>query len=448
MKDILLINTPISRKKRIPDSDTSVPTIGIGYIYTQLILSGYECKFIDAVVDSLLPDEIIEIINQSDAEYIGLNVFSSNFGIVRFIIENTKSPRKFFLGGPAIHTLISEIKTWKSNNSITIVAGEADHILPKLIENSMPLEKLSTNVNIIYVTPDSPFFPSNIDLPLDRSIFKNEPIQRPDLDLVESHIITSRGCIYNCAFCTAAKSVNPRMKPRYRSYESLAEEIESIHNKHPETNSIRVLDDLFLRNQNSIDLAIRLFPKNNLYWRSMAHVNTFRDLPSSSLENIKKSGCRELFIGVESGNDETLKHIRKPFSSNIAFNTISRILDAQIPVKCYFILGLPGETEPQLKDTVDFASRLWNYAYKRGVQFRISPFRFRPYHGTALYNEILKKGQTISEIINRIDIADTNSTNSYDCVAGIYAEYDENTLNKYMSEMEKLDTYKSVKTIN
>jgi radical SAM superfamily enzyme YgiQ (UPF0313 family) len=448
MKDILFINTPISRINRVPDSDTSVPPVGIGYIYTQLTLSGYKCQFIDAAVNSLLPDEIIKIINQTDAKYVGLNIFSSNFGIIRSIVENVEPPTRFFLGGPAVHTLISEIKTWKSSSSIIIVVGEAEHILPKLIENQLPLEKLTDTVSIIYVTPDSPFFPSNIDLPLDRSIFKNEPVQRPDLGLVESHIIASRGCLYNCAFCTAAKSVNPGMKPRYRSYESLAEEIESIHNKHPETNSIRVLDDLFLRNQDSIDLAIRLFPENNLRWRSMAHINTFRYLPSSRLEDIKKSGCQELFIGIESGNDETLKHIRKPFSSNIAFNTISRILDAQIPVKCYFILGLPGETESQLKDTIDFASRLWDYANKRGVQFRISPFRFRPYHGTALYNELLKKGQTVTEIVNRIDIVDTNSTNSYDCVAGIYAEYDENTLNKYMSEMEKLNTYKSVKPIN
>jgi len=441
MKDILLINTPIFRINRDPDSEISVPPVGIGYIYTQLTLLGYECQFIDAVVNSLLPDEIIKIINQSDAEHIGLNIFSSNFSIIRFIVESVESPRKIFLGGPAVHTLISEIKTWKTNNSITIVAGEAEHILPKLIENLMPIEKLSANVNTIRVTPDSPFFPSNIDIPLDRSIFKNEPVQRPDLGLTESHLIASRGCLYNCAFCTAATSVNPGMKPRYRSYESLAKEIEIIREIHPETNCIRMLDDLFLRNQDSIDLAIGLFPGNNLYWRSMAHINTFRDLPSRRLEDIKKSGCRELFIGIESGNDETLKRIHKPFSSNTAYKTVSRILDAQISVKCYFILGFPGETKSHLKDTLALASRLRDSANKRGVQLRISPFRFRPYHGTALYDELLKKGRTITEIINRIDMADTSSYNPYDCVAGIYAEYDEDTLNKYMIEMEKLNVY-------
>jgi len=441
MTDILLINTPIYRTNRDPDSGNSVPPIGMGYIYTQLTLSGYDCQFIDAVVNRLLPDEILKIINQSDAEYIGLNIFSSNFDIVRLLVENVESPRKFLLGGPAVRTLISEIESWNSNSSITVVAGEAELILPEIIRHPTQAEKHSSNLNIVNVTPESPFYPSNIDLPLNRSIFKNEPIQRQDLGLIESHIIASRGCFYNCAFCTAATSLNPQIKPRYRTYDSLTKEIEMIRKLHPETNCIRVLDDLFIRTEASIELAIKLFPENNLYWRSMAHINTFRDLPSSWLEGIKKSGCRELFIGIESGNDDTLKHIRKPFSADAAYKTISRILDAQISVKCYFVLGFPGDTELAVKDTVTLASHLRDYADKIGVQLRIISFRFRPYHGTALYDELVKKGRTITQIQNRIDISDTNTFNPYDCVSGIYAEYDENTLNKYMKEMEGLNAY-------
>lgn len=442
MTDILLINTPISRLNRDPEAGISVPPMGIGYIYTQLTLSGYECQFLDAVVDSLLPDKILEIINQSDAKYIGLNIFSSNFEVIRFIVENVEFPRKFLLGGPAIHTLISEIKDWNLNRDITVIAGEAELMLPEIIKFQTRTEKHSSDLKIVNVTPESPFYPSNIDLPLDRSIFKNEPIHRQDLGLIESHIIASRGCSYNCAFCTAATSLNLKIKPRYRTYDSLAQEIEAIRKLHPKTNCIRVLDDLFLRNQESIELAIKLFPENSIYWRSMAHINTFCDLPYNMLDEIKKSGCRELFIGIESGNEETLKHIRKPFSALTAYKTIARILDAQISVKCYFILGFPGETELAAKDTFTLASRLRNYADKVGVQLRISPFRFRPYHGTTLYNEIINKGQTILPIMNRMDISDTRIFNPYDCVSGVYADYDENTLNKYMMEMEKLNDYK------
>jgi radical SAM superfamily enzyme YgiQ (UPF0313 family) len=439
MTDVLLINSPIFRANRDPDSENSVPPIGLGYIYTQLILAGYQCQFLDAIVDKLLPNEIVNIINESDAHYIGLNVFSSNFDIVHAIMKDVTVSKTFLLGGPSIYNLIPEIKTWGINNDVIVITGEAELIVPEIIQNPKQWENSFENIKIIHVTPESPFYPTNIDLPLDRSIFKNEPIQRSDLDLTESHIIASRGCLYNCAFCSAATTLNQHLKPRYRSYDSLCNEIETIQKLQSKTNCIRVLDDLFLRNQSSIELAVRLFSKSNLFWRSMAHVNTFRDLSSKWLSDIKNSGCRELFIGVESGNDETLRHIRKPFSAEIAYKTITRILDSRISVKCYFILGFPGETESRLQDTLSLASCLQGYASQVGGKLRISAFRFRPYHGTALYNELVEKGQSITQIANRLDTLKSNSFNPYDCMSGVYAEYNESILNKYMMEMEKLN---------
>lgn len=133
--------------------------------------------------------------------------------------------------------------------------------------------------------------------------------------------------------------------------------------------------------------------------------------------------------------------MRKPFTTDTAYKTVCRILDAQISVKCYFILGFPGEIESAAQDTVTFASRLREYADKTGVQLRISPFRFRPYHGTALYDELVKEGKAITEIQNRIDILGTGVVNPYDCVSGNYAQYDENTLDGYMDRMERLNAH-------
>lgn len=437
--DVLLINTPIFDTKRAPDSEDSVPPIGIGYIYTQLTHSGYECQFVDAYANSKLPSEILKIINESDAGSIGLNVFSSNLELVRLFVEKVRYPRKFFLGGPAAKTLISEVENWNPNGSITLIVGEAELTLPEIIRHPEIADKRSPKLSIVNITPESPLFPSNINLPIDRSIFKNEPVQRKDLDLVESHIVASRGCCYDCAFCTAARSLNPYIIPRYRTYDSLAMEIETILKLHSETNCIRVLDDLFLRDQASIELAAKLFPENKLRWRSMAHINTFRNLHSKQLEDIKYSGCRELFVGIESGNDETLNHIRKPFTAEMAYKTVSRILDAQIAVKCYFILGFPGETISAARDTITLATRLRDYADKKGVQLRISPFQFRPYHGTALRDEIIKRGQTITPIRNRADISDTRTINPFDCISGVYAEYDEHTLDRLMAEISSIN---------
>lgn len=439
MTDILLINSPIFRTNRDPDSGNSVPPIGLGYIYTQLMLAGFTCQFVDAVLENLLPNEIVDVINLSDAHFVGLNVFSSNFDIVHTIVQNVSEVKTFLLGGPAIRYLIPEITSWDVINDIIVITGEAELAVPEVIKSPLQWGASSKRIKVIDITPESPFYPHSIDLPLDRTIFKNEPIYRVDLQVTESHLIASRGCLYNCAFCTAATALNHHLKPRYRSYDSLRDEIDTIKRLQSTTNCIRVLDDLFLRNRPSIELALRLFSDSGLFWRSMAHINTFKDVPPKWLDDVKRSGCQELFVGVESGSDETLRHIRKPFSADTAYKTITRILDARIAVKCYFILGFPGETESDLQDTLRLASRLHSYSVKVGGKLRTSAFRFRPYHGTALYNELVEKGQDIKQIVNRLDMMQSNSFNPYDCVSGVYAEYNESVLNEYMEEMEKLN---------
>ncbi|PKO03798.1 MAG: hypothetical protein CVU43_01205 [Chloroflexi bacterium HGW-Chloroflexi-5] len=439
MSNILLINSPIFRANRDPDSGSSVPPIGLGYIYTQLKIVGISCQLIDAVLDNLFPEEIINIIEQTDSEFVGLNIFSSNIEIVQMIVTKVMKEKTFLLGGPAVYHLVPEIKKWDTKNKIIIIIGEAELIIPEIVKKSIEFEEFSEKINVISVSPGSFFYPNNIDLPLDRSIFKNEPIQRLDLGVTESHIIASRGCLYNCAFCTAATSINQYIKPRYRSYENLYNEISLIKDIQKKVNCIRILDDLFLRDKTSIELAIKLFSGRDLFWRSMAHINTFKDLSLKTLEAIKMSGCKELFIGVESGSDATLRHIRKPFSSDIAYKTIINILDSKLSLKCYFILGLPSETEYELKETLTFAKKITDYSNKVDGKLRISAFRFRPYHGTSLYNEILSKGQQIINIANRLDIKKSEFLNPFDCISGIYANYGENTLNTYMAEMEKFN---------
>ncbi len=80
------------------------------------------------------------------------------------------------------------------------------------------------------------------------------------------------------------------------------------------------------------------------------------------------------------------------------------------------------------KDTITLASRFRDYADKKGVNFRVSPFQFRPYHGTALFNEIYKDGKTITPIQNRADITDIDIVDPFDCTSGVFAEYDKHTL--------------------
>lgn len=438
--DLLLLNSPILGIGQDPDSTNNVPPLGLGYIYTQVRLKNLSCEFIDSVVENFLPEELIRIIDSSNARFVGINVFSSNLRLIKSIITKVECNTKFLLGGPAIKYLVQEIKTWNVKNPIIIICGEAELVVPDIIQ--FPDKWLIDGSSFfeVNVTQDSVYYPQNIDLPLDRRIFKNEPIHRSDLGIIESQIIASRGCIYNCGFCSAARSLNGHISPRYRSYESIINEIEQIIQNHPETNGIRVLDDLFLRDCKSVELAIKIFSRFSLTWRSMAHINTFKCLDSEFFGELKKSGCKELFFGIESGNNSTLNQIHKPFSSEIAFETIKKVVDSGISAKCYFILGFPEETQLKAEDTIELATKLKNYSKRNNNgKVRISAFRFRPYHGTELYNNLLAKGNMISPIANRTDIEESKSINPFDCVSGVYCDYNEETLQNFMKEIENLN---------
>ncbi len=104
-----------------------------------------------------------------------------------------------------------------------------------------------------------------------------------------------------------------------------------------------------------------------------------------------------------------------------------------------FHLRFSWRDQSAARDTITLATRLRDYADKKGVQLRISPFQFRPYHGTALRDEIIKRGQTITPIRNRADISDTRTINPFDCISGVYAEYDEHTLDRLMAEISSIN---------
>ena len=73
----------------------------------------------------------------------------------------------------------------------------------------------------------------------------------------EIAIITSRGCAFDCAFCGGAKSLNKDITTRIRTEESVITEIREILSAYPDIQSIRVLDDLFLRNGKSMNWLLK-----------------------------------------------------------------------------------------------------------------------------------------------------------------------------------------------
>lgn len=165
-------------------------------------------------------------------------------------------------------------------------------------------------------------------------------------------IITSRGCPFNCDFCSQPIFGN---QFRARSAVNVVDEIEKVINLGYER--IWFADDCFTLSHNRlIEICDEIIKRNvKVDWECLSRVDTI-DLEIA--EKMKKAGCVRLFFGVESGNNSILTLMNKKITTEQARKAVHIAKQAEIKVGAFFIVGYPGETDETILDTVQFASLL------------------------------------------------------------------------------------------
>lgn len=439
MSEFILINSPIFWDSAAENDDYLSP-LGQGYIATQLEKEGIEVELLDSVKKRMSVEDVLRYIESNKPKYIGVNIFTQNYGIVKHIVENALFKGGIFVGGQAVKFMYDEILTWRCQNECSIIIGEGEYIIPALcnkICQEQPI-KVSGNKRVYHVTKDSQYFPKDIsNEELNRRFLFDELVINRYGEL-EAAIVTSRGCLYDCAFCGGARSLNADVVPRVRSETSIISELKEIVQLYPKLSSIRILDDLFLRNRLSFDLAIRVFSQfDSIHWRGMAHILSLKG-SVDKLHDLRDSGCRELFIGIETGSQRVRKHINKLGNRDDIISVIHDILEQGIDVKGYFIYGFPDETEEDYQATFSLARELKTISLDTRGKFRTSVFQFRPYHGTRLYNELIAQYGQIQECEPNKNISSAIGRSQFNFMSGNYSATTEDVLNHYIAITQNL----------
>jgi len=170
-------------------------------------------------------------------------------------------------------------------------------------------------------------------------------------------IQTSRGCGANCVFCSVKKFSG--LKIRDRSPENVLKEIDILYNQFG-IKAIEFVDDDFTHDRKrSLAICKGLKERNyDLTW-SLDNGVRLLTLDGELIDNLIKSGCRLISVGVESGNEEILRKIRKPLTIKALYEKMELLHRyPELYVKGNFIVGFPFESHKQMGDTFRVAKEL------------------------------------------------------------------------------------------
>ena len=234
---VILINSPIYNKK-VADSEDYLPPLGLGYIATSLKENGIDVKIVDAVNSNLTVEEIVELISKDAPDFVGTNIFSINYELVKQIIEQCKTKTSFIVGGKSTKFLYKDIVNFNSENEIIVTIGEGELITPDIVKGCVKEQSILgeyINRKIYKVDENSVYLPRDISkLKLDRTFFEDRDTINA-YGKIEEAIVTSRECLYNCAFCGGARSLNKDVPVRERNAEDIIGELTEIKKTHPNT---------------------------------------------------------------------------------------------------------------------------------------------------------------------------------------------------------------------
>jgi len=447
MKNVIIINSPIYWNKT-EEQEEYLPPLGLGYIATYLEIRGFGVEIIDCVKQRLGVEDVIKVISDKKPDYVGINIFTQNYQLVKTIIEGISNFCICFIGGPVVKSIFEDILLWDMKNDLDIIIGEGEFIIPDILNDickEQPL-KVVGNKKIYKVDILSTYFPKDISsIHVNRKYLQNEIVTNHYGER-EAAIITSRGCVFDCAFCGGAKSLNQDVSVRSRTENSVVIEINELITLYPEIRSIRILDDLFLKNEKSIDMANRIFRGfEQLSWRGMVHtISLIKSL--NKIELLKDSKCKELFMGIETGAPELRKKINKLGSVEDIVNVATKILENGIDLKGYFIYGFPGETIDDCEKTYKLACDLMDISRIQPGVFRTSVFKYRPYHGTLLYKEIADKIGDIPECRHDEATGTAMGRSQFSFSSGNYSEVSDKLLNEFIEKTQNLMEYNNDRT--
>lgn len=388
-KKILLINLPFEKiyeKTSIKGVAPSTPPLGLACIGGSLLENGHDVRLFDFNLYG--HDEFIEIINDFAPDFVGITFVTPLIREAQKISELVKSinDQTIIIGGGPHCSSFPESSIEEASLDIGVI-GEGDFIINEIVVGK-PLSEIK---GIVYKKGDEILVNDRGEFIKDLntlsfpaySLYEKEKYNVPPAIARKNPVAwveTSRGCVFECTYCN--KSCFGKTF-RVKSPERVVEEFIKI--KKIGFKEIHLTDDGFTTNikraKKICDLLIE--SKVNIGWSTITGIRVDR-VDFELLDKMRQAGCYRVYFGIESGNQEILNNIKKGITLEQVRKAVEFAKKAKLEIAGYFMVGLPGDTEETMQDTINFAKSLDLNLAKASITI--------PLPATGIFNELDAKG--------------------------------------------------------
>ncbi len=367
-------------------TDATLP-MGIGTLAGYLLAKGRQAKIIDELSGPMRLSDVNSHIKQLSKPYIfGISCLTINisrgYEIAR-MLKREYPDAKVILGG--IHaTALPEEALAKGNIVDIVVRGEGEETLLLLydtIKNNRNYSDIAgisfkENGKIIH-NPARPLIEDLNTIPR----FPYELFADKYSGL--GHLMTSRGCPYDCIFCSQRLISGKRY--RFASCESVIETIDLLINKYNQRN-LGFYDDNFLVNKKRVRSLCELIIQKGFNLRAAFSCQTRADnVDRETLAYLKDAGFAHIGLGIETGSERLMKILNKRETVKVNIEAVKMIKEMGFGTSGFFLFGIPTETQRERFQTyrlakkmrLDYAkfnnivpypkTRLWEIAQKEGT---------------------------------------------------------------------------------
>ena len=350
----ILLVSPIRDQHQFTNSGILIPQLAL-FILQGLTPKQHEVKIVE--------EEYMQLDLNEECDVVGISCMTSNaYRGYRIADTFREKGKKVVMGGVHPSILPGEALA----HADAVVIGEAEGVWEKILKD---IE--SNNLQRIYHEPNPDldrYIPKDFSTLPKKRFYNLIPLQ------------TSRGCPYNCDFCCVSDIFGKKIK--HIPVKNVVKDIEAS-----ESRNYIFLDDNVIGDQKYARELFKALIPLKISWVGQSSISFARD--TEIMELAKKSGCKGLFIGLESVVGTNIQKYKKLKSLEDTKQSIKKILKMGIIIQASVIFGFDEDTHETFWQTVKFLIK--NCISIAAINV------LTPYPGTRVYKEFKEGGRLLHE---------------------------------------------------